>query len=205
MPAHIAQAALRSRGALPSFHSRGRRTRCQWGALLFRASGRFLFPVRTLPIASPRRRARDRGSAPGGGDAAGADRGEDEAPDIVEALGALVDQSLVRQEERRGEPRFALLETIREYALERLREGPDWRDAHDRHAAHYLALAEAAELALRGPAQLDRLERLEVEHDNLRAVLSRFLEGGRIEEAVRLDTIDNHASGAMGSWPSPRG
>jgi len=70
--------------------------------------------------------------------------GAEEPPDIVDALGALVDQSLVRQEERHGEPRFALLETIREYALERLREGADWREAHDRHAAHYLALAEAA-------------------------------------------------------------
>ena len=112
--------------------------------------------------------------------------GVEGAPDIVDALGALVDQSLVRQEERHGEPRFAMLETIREYALERLREGAGWREAHDQHAAYYLALAEAAEPALRGPAQLDWLERLEAEHDNLRDALSRFLEQDRIEEAVRL-------------------
>jgi predicted ATPase len=112
--------------------------------------------------------------------------GAEGSPDIVDALGALVDQSLLRQEERHGEPRFTLLETIREYALERLRETADWREAHDRHAAYYLALAEAAEPALKGPAQLVWLQRLETEHDNLRAALSRFLEQDRIEEAVRL-------------------
>ena len=55
--------------------------------------------------------------------------------DILEALGSLVDGSLVRQEESDGEPRFSMLETIKEYALERLRETPDWREAHRRIVA----------------------------------------------------------------------
>jgi tetratricopeptide (TPR) repeat protein len=112
--------------------------------------------------------------------------GAAEALDIVDALGALVDQSLVWQEERHGEPRFGMLETIREYALERLRETAAWREAHDRHAEYYLSFAETAEPELKGPAQLAWLERLETEHENLRAALSRFLEQDRIEEAVRL-------------------
>ena len=110
----------------------------------------------------------------------------DPVPDVVEALGWLVDQSLVWQEARGGEPRFGLLETIREYALERLWETAGWREAHDGHAAYYLSLAEAAEPELKDSGQLQWLERLETEHANLRAAMSRFVEQDRIEQAVRL-------------------
>ena len=106
--------------------------------------------------------------------------------DVLEPLERLVDESLVRQEERGGEPRFTMLETIREYALETLRETPDWREAHDRHAEHYVALAEAADPKLKGPGQLAWLARLETEHDNLRAAMARFIERDRLEAAVRL-------------------
>jgi predicted ATPase len=54
---------------------------------------------------------------------------------VVDTLGSLVDSSLVRPQTRNGEPRFGLLETIREYALDRLCDGADWPEAHDRHAA----------------------------------------------------------------------
>src|SRR5580704_8977813 len=91
---------------------------------------------------------------------------------VMDTLGALVDSSLVRPQARRGEPRFSLLETIREYALERLREGGDWVQAHDRHAAYFLALAEPAAAELAGPGQLAWLDRLETEHDNLWAAMS---------------------------------
>ena len=60
----------------------------------------------------------------------------------MDTLGSLVDSSLVQPQTRDGEPRFGLLQTIREYALERLRDGADWREAHDRHAAYFRALAE---------------------------------------------------------------
>lgn len=106
--------------------------------------------------------------------------------DVLGALGRLVDESLVRQEAADGEPRFRMLGLVREYALEALRETPDWRDAHDRHAEHYLRLAEAADRELRGPGQLAWLGRLETEHDNLRAAVGRFLERDRVAEAVRL-------------------
>ena len=64
----------------------------------------------------------------------------------MDTLSSLVDSSLVRPEPREDEPRFSLLDTIREYALERLRESGDWQDVHDRHAAYFLTLAEPADV-----------------------------------------------------------
>ncbi len=94
---------------------------------------------------------------------------------VIDTLGSLVDNSLVRMETRGGEPRFRLLETIREYALERLREGADWLQAHDRHAGYFLALAEptAAELQDRGQLGWLGLARDGARQSVGRAVLAR--------------------------------
>jgi predicted ATPase len=108
---------------------------------------------------------------------------------VMDTLGALVDSSLVRPQTRRGEPRFSLLETIREYALERLRGSGDWVQAHDRHAAYFLALAEPAAAELAGPGQLAWLDRLETEHDNLWAAMSCLVDHGPLEQAVRLSLV----------------
>jgi predicted ATPase/uncharacterized protein HemY len=98
---------------------------------------------------------------------------------IVDGLQVLVDKSLVQQAAAMdGEPRFTMLETIREYALERLAAHGELPEARTRHAAYYLALAEAGEGELHGPQQLIWLDRLEREHDNLRAALAWALEGG---------------------------
>jgi predicted ATPase len=89
------------------------------------------------------------------GDAGPAARaGEGLADQVIETLGSLVDSSLIRPVTRDGEPRFGLLEIIRGYALERLRDAGDWKQAHDRHAAYFMALAEPAESELQGPGQL---------------------------------------------------
>jgi predicted ATPase len=89
----------------------------------------------------------------------------------MDTLSSLVDSSLIRPEPRDGTPRFSMLETIREYALDRLCETGDWGDAHDKHAAYFLALAHPAESELHGPGQLAWLDPLELRHDNLNAAL----------------------------------
>ena len=107
---------------------------------------------------------------------------------VMDTMSSLVDSSLVRLETRDqdDEPRFRLLETVREYALERLCDSGDWADAHDRHAAHFLALAEPAEDELGDPGQLAWVERLEARHDNLRAALSWLVDTGQMGQAVQL-------------------
>ena len=86
----------------------------------------------------------------------------------LETIFSLVDKSLLRQ----SGDRFWMLETIREYALERLEESGAAEELRLRHAHHFLALARQAEEGLRGADQAVWLETLESEHDNLRAVLS---------------------------------
>jgi predicted ATPase len=105
---------------------------------------------------------------------------------VMDTLGSLVDSSLVRPQTRDGEPRFGLLETIREYALERLRDGADWREAHDRHAAYFRALAEPTPAELQGRGQLAWLDRLETEHGNLGAAMSWLVEQDQLEPAIQL-------------------
>jgi predicted ATPase/class 3 adenylate cyclase len=112
-----------------------------------------------------------------------------EAAGVMDTLGALVDNSLVRAQTRDGEPRFILLETIREYALERLGDGDDWAGAHDRHAAYFLALAKPEQAELHGDGQLAWLDRLETEHGNVRATLSWLTHQGPVEHAVRLFSL----------------
>jgi predicted ATPase len=111
-----------------------------------------------------------------GGAHGSAAAGQDQAGEIIDTLGSLVDASLIRDAERASPPRFSLLETIREYARERLRESGQWNEAHDRHAAHFLELAESARAGLEGPSQVAWLDRLEAEHDNLGAAISWFLD-----------------------------
>src|SRR5262252_2495507 len=118
-------------------------------------------------------------------DAAAADPSR--AGQVMDILGALVDCSLVRPETRGGEPRFRLLDTVREYALARLREdGGDWREAHDRHAAYFLALAEPAGPELDDHGQLEWLDRLETDHGNLDAAMSWLAEQDQPEPVLRL-------------------
>ena len=109
-------------------------------------------------------------------------------PPTLELVAALVDKSLVRRiSDAEAEPRFAMLETIREFGLEQLAARAELDDARARHAAYFLALAEDAEPRLRGPEQLVQLARLDAEHDNLRAALAWSLQApDRAPIALRL-------------------
>jgi predicted ATPase len=105
----------------------------------------------------------------------------------LDALASLVDKSLVGRDGAGSEPRFTMLETIREYARERLDEGEDAARTRDRHAEHFLAVAEDAERALEaGAGQEACRERLAQDHDNLRAALARFRDTGDCARELRL-------------------
>ncbi|HKW78892.1 MAG TPA: adenylate/guanylate cyclase domain-containing protein [Candidatus Limnocylindria bacterium] len=106
--------------------------------------------------------------------------------DVLEGVSELVDQSLLRQQEVDGEPRFRMLVTIREYALERLEASDEAAEIRRRHGGAYLAVAEAAAPNLQGNEQKRWLDLVDREHDNLRAALEWSIASGRVDEASRL-------------------
>lgn len=91
---------------------------------------------------------------------------------VLELLSSLVDKSLVVAEERAGATRYQLLETVRQYAGDRLLEVGDAALRQERHLDFFLRLAEDAETRLAGSEQRAWLDRFEIEHDNLRAALA---------------------------------
>jgi predicted ATPase/class 3 adenylate cyclase/DNA-binding XRE family transcriptional regulator len=102
--------------------------------------------------------------------------------DATDGVASLLDKSLLRLEEGAdGEPRVMMLETIREYALERLAQRGESVMVRDRHLEYYLALAEAAEPHLRGAEQIVWADLLEVEHDNFRAALAWAHDCGAVD------------------------
>ncbi len=106
--------------------------------------------------------------------------------DVFDGLATLVEQSLLRQSEVDDEPRFGMLETIREFAVERLDAGNENEIVAERHAQAMLELAERAAPHLTGPEQRAWLDRLERENDNLRAALVWFTGRTEGEFAARL-------------------
>ncbi len=95
----------------------------------------------------------------------------DADPDTLQSL---LDKSLLRKRESEAEPRYWMLETIREYAAERLELQDDGDALSQRHADYFLRLAEEAEPHLTGAEQARWIERLETEHENLRLSLDWF-------------------------------
>ena len=110
--------------------------------------------------------------------------------DVLDAAASIVDKSLMQQTERAGEPRFHMLETIREYAIEKLVASGEGDIAKRAHAAYYLVLAEegAAGEGAATAGTTGSLEEFELEHENLRAALDWLIETQNAEWGLRLGT-----------------
>jgi len=107
--------------------------------------------------------------------------------DAADEVASLLDQSLLRRADGLdGEPRVAMLETIRDYARERLVDTGEEDGARRAHAAYYLSLAERAAPGLDGPRKASWLDRLEADIGNIRAALAWAREAGDIETGLRL-------------------
>ena len=106
---------------------------------------------------------------------------------VVDGLEQVIEQSLVQRVARPdGGVRFAMLETVREFALERLRDQGEADAAQRAHAAYFLDLAERAEAEIYGPAMRRVLDRMEVNWANLLAALAFFADAGDAIGEVRL-------------------
>ena len=109
--------------------------------------------------------------------------------DVFDGIASLVDKSLLRQKEVKGEPRFRMLETVREFALERLEESGKGEASRCRLAAWCLGLAEAAQPELIGGSMQPRwVVLLDNELPNIRAAVNWLLERGEGRTALRLLT-----------------
>jgi predicted ATPase/class 3 adenylate cyclase len=109
--------------------------------------------------------------------------------DVVDQLGSLVDKSLVIADRTPESVRYRLLETIRQYSAQELVRTAGDREmqrVRDRHAAYFLALADAARPALTGREQAAWLRRLDPEWDNLRAVFLHLDAAGQVDDVLRL-------------------
>jgi predicted ATPase/class 3 adenylate cyclase len=109
------------------------------------------------------------------------------AEEVLDSVTSLLDKSLLQQTEQEGEePRLSMLETIREFGLEVLAMCGEMEVTRQAHAQYYLALAEEAEPELAGPQQGVWLERLEREHDNLRAALQWSVKQGGVGQHMEM-------------------
>ncbi len=109
-------------------------------------------------------------------------------PYVLDGISSLIDMSLLQSRPDNSEPRFSMLVMIREFADEQLALNGEKTTAQQAHANYFLALAETAVPHLRGHQQEQWLNKLEQEHDNLRAALRWALESKDVETAVRLGT-----------------
>jgi len=115
-----------------------------------------------------------------------------DAPDVIEQLASLVDKSLVMPDEQAGATRYRLLETIRQYALDRLRDSGEESHWRRSHSACFVALGAEFNKEVIGTKQLAWLARIAGEHENLRAALAWSTEASPLDGlglAVALDAF----------------
>jgi len=105
---------------------------------------------------------------------------ESSGPDVepLVGLGILVDNSLVREEDRGGRPYFSLLATVREYALERLEAAGELDETRARHAKYFVSLARSLEPSLKDGGQREAILLLNEDRDDLRSAARFLLDGG---------------------------
>jgi predicted ATPase/class 3 adenylate cyclase len=97
--------------------------------------------------------------------------------DVLDLLSSLVEKSLVMAEDHGGETRYRLLETLCDYARERLIKRDDVAATAARHCAHFFALAKTVRAEMQGPRQAEWTRRMEDDLDNVRAAIAHVLEG----------------------------
>lgn len=108
------------------------------------------------------------------------------AADVLDSLSHLVDHSLLQVDpDLDGEPRFKMMEPIRQFALDRL-SGPDVAALRDRHLAYYLGFAETVEAHERGPEQGTWIRRLALDRDNIRGALAHAADRRDAERLLQL-------------------
>jgi len=113
--------------------------------------------------------------------------GKLETVDVLETISHLVDKSLLTANRREhGETRYRLLETIREYALEKLKGSQDKSELLDKHLEYFIRFADQGDRKIKGPEQAVWFEKLEIEHDNLRAALHQAAESKNFEAGLSL-------------------
>ena len=98
--------------------------------------------------------------------------------DVLDLVGSLVEKSLVMLDDQGAEPRYRMLETIGDYAREKLEQAGTATEAAARHCEHFFALAKSTNKGLQGPEQAGWVQRMETELDNTRAALALALAGG---------------------------
>jgi predicted ATPase len=104
---------------------------------------------------------------------------------VLDLLAQLVNKSLVVTEQHEGASRYRLLETIRQFAVERLADADESHGTRDHHLRYFVGLAERAEPLMRGSEALDLVDELQAERDNFRAALGCGL-AANPELALRL-------------------
>jgi predicted ATPase len=116
--------------------------------------------------------------------------------DLLEGMASMVDKSLMQRVERGGESRFVMLETIREYGLEKLAASREAALTRRAHAAYFLVLAEEGASEGSEAERAGQLDHFEIEHDNFRAALAWAVEAGEAEWGLRL------GAALFGFWES---
>jgi non-specific serine/threonine protein kinase len=124
--------------------------------------------------------------------------------DVLEALGSLIEKSLVRQREQEdGEARFTMLEVVREYALERLEASGEAEAVRLTFARYFKRMAEESDSNIRSGNQVESVRRLSREHENVKAALTILLTAEPQEGAAFVGSVQSYWS-AQGYSDSER-